>query len=253
MTGCFLSIIIPVYNEEIRLPNTLDTLISFLRSKEISFEVIIVENGSTDQTYRLAQNFAERNPEVRVLQEKSRGKGLAVQLGMQSARGEYCFMCDVDFSMPVDYITRFLPPYLCNYEFAIASREAPGSIRFNEPIYRHMIGRMFNILIRWIALPGFRDTQCGFKCFHMPEASILFNCQTITGWTFDVELLFLALKLRYRIIEVPIPWYYNPASKVHLVRDSIQMIRDILRIRINVWKGVYANCFTDLGNINNIK
>ena len=139
---------------------------------------------------------------------------------MLEAQGEYRIFCDVDFSMPVKEISRFIPPALPDMDVAIASREKNGAVRYNEPAYRHFIGRGFNTLVRWMALPGLQDTQCGFKCFREEVAERIFPLQTIDGWTFDVEVLFIARRMGYRIVEVPIPWYYNADSKVRVFKDS---------------------------------
>lgn len=239
MGSIFLSLIIPVYNEERRLPSTLENLCSFLGRQTYQAEVLLVENGSSDGTFALAQAYAQRYPQVHVLRAQARGKGLAVKMGMLAASGQYCFMCDADFSMPVSEINRFLPPQLPGCEIAIASREAPGAVRYNEPQYRHLVGRLYNFLIRMIAIPGLHDTQCGFKCFRADIARKLFRRQTIAGWSFDVEILFMARQLGYQIVEIPIPWYFNPDSKISVVRDSIRMALDLLHIRVNGRRGVY--------------
>lgn len=239
MTVPLLSIIIPAYNEERRLPGTLEQVLSFFQAQPYSTEVLVVENGSQDHTYDIAVDFSKRFNNLRVFQSKERGKGLAVRKGMLEATGEYRFMCDADLSMPIAEVNRFIPPALKNFEIAIASREAPGAVRYNEPGYRHFIGRGFNTLIRIIALPGLQDTQCGFKCFRGEIVNNLFRRQTLTGWSFDVELLFIARRLGYRTVEVPIPWYFNPESKVRVVRDSIRMGADLLAIRLNSWRGMY--------------
>lgn len=236
----FLSVIIPAYNEEHRLPATIGKISAYLEAQPYSYELIIVENGSQDGTFQVAQKFAEGNPNLRVLRESQRGKGLAVKLGMLEACGEYRFMCDADLSMPVTEISRFLPPALTEFDIAIASREGPGAIRYNEPAYRHFVGRVFNTMIRLIALPRLHDTQCGFKCFHQSVAEDLFRCQTLAGWSFDVEVLFIAEQRGYRIVELPIPWFFNPDSKVNVMQDSFQMAMDLLRIRLNGLRGEYA-------------
>lgn len=241
MPAPFLSIIIPAYNEENRLPVTLEQVLGFVKMQPYEAEVLVVENGSTDRTLELAQEFAREHPQICVIQEKEKGKGLAVRTGMLAARGRYRFMCDADFSMPVTEIPRFLPPALQNADVIIASREAPGAVRYREPVYRHIVGRVFNALIRLVALPDLHDTQCGFKCFRGEAAEVLFRCQTITGWSFDVEVLFLARKFGYRIVELPIPWYFNPNSKVSVLRDSLRMGIDLLRIRWNYLRGHYAS------------
>ena len=235
-----LSIIIPAYNEERRLPGSLEKIFAFLAEQSYTSEVLVVENGSRDRTLQVAQENALRHPNLRVLQNQERGKGLAVKLGMLEATGDYRFMCDADLSMPITEVNRFIPPALTEFDIAIASREAPGAIRYNEPAYRHFIGRGFNTLIRMITLPGLQDTQCGFKCFRGEVVKELFHRQTLTGWSFDVELLFIARQRGVSIVEIPIPWYYNPESKVRLLRDSIRMGTDLLTIRLNHWRGRYG-------------
>jgi dolichyl-phosphate beta-glucosyltransferase len=230
LTEPFLSIIIPAYNEEKRLPRALEQVFAFSHTQPYSVEILVVENGSHDRTLQIAREFAASNPELRVLQESRKGKGLAVRCGMLEAHGSYRFMCDADLSMPIDQITRFLPPDLDNFDIAIASREAPGAVRFNEPRYRHWGGRLINLIIRLLALPGLHDTQCGFKCFTASVAEDLFRFQTITGWSFDIELLFIARRRGYHILEVPILWYYSAESKMSVVQDALRMIVDIIGI-----------------------
>ena len=200
----------------------------------------MVENGSTDRTLEIAQDFAENRPQFRVLHESQAGKGLAVQRGMLEARGEYRFMCDADLSMPIEELSRFLPPQIEAPQIVIGSREAPGAVRYNEPEYRHFGGRLVNLVIRWLALPGLHDTQCGFKCFHGPLAEELFSVQTIGGWSFDVELLYVAQKWGVEIVELPIPWYFSADSKVKPVQDAVKLFFDILQVRRNARQGKYA-------------
>ncbi len=236
----FLSIVIPAHNEVHRLPGTLEKVLAFLRSQSYSAEVLVVENGSTDNTLALARAFQKANPDiVRVLHEERRGKGLAVQRGMLAARGEYRFLCDADLSMPIEELPRFLPPRLTNFDIAIGSRELPESRRFQEPAYRHLIGRMFNLMVQILALPGFRDTQCGFKCFRGEVADDVFRYQTMPGMSFDVEILFIARRRGYRIVEVPITWYFDPDSRVRLMHDSVRMAIDLFAIRWNALRGRY--------------
>jgi glycosyltransferase involved in cell wall biosynthesis len=236
----FLSIVIPAHNEEVRLPVTLQQVKDFAANQNYPLEVILVENGSRDCTLNIAQDFALGFPQMRVLRSELSGKGRAVRMGMLEARGEYRFMCDADFSMPVEEINRFLPPVLSGYDVAIASREAPGAARYAEPAYRHLVGRVYNAMIRLLALPGLNDTQCGFKCFRGTAAEALFPLQTLTGWSFDVEVLYIARRHNYKIVEVPIPWYFNAESKVRVWRDSLSMGTDLLKIRQNARRGLYG-------------
>lgn len=238
MSNPFLSIIIPAYNEQIRLSQTLESVASFLAAQPYEIEVLVVENASTDKTLQIAQSFADRYPNIRAIHEDLPGKGRAVKAGMLAANGEYRFFADADFSMPVNEIPRFLPPAI-DVPIAIASREAPGAIRYNEPFYRHLTGRVFNALIRSLVLPGLHDTQCGFKMFHANVAQDLFQRQTLMGWSFDVELLYIASLRGLPILEVPIPWYFNPESKINVLRDSWRMFRDLLTIRHNGQTGLY--------------
>lgn len=239
MSTPFLSIIIPAYNEETRLPGTLENINSFIRRQSYLVEVLVVENGSQDATLQIAEDFARSHSNFRALHVAERGKGLAVQRGMLEAAGEYRFMCDADLSMPVEQIARFLPPALGSYDIAIASREAPGAVRYHEPFYRHFGGRLINLMIRVLALPGLQDTQCGFKSFHASTAETLFRRMTLTGWAFDIEVLYIARQLGIGIIEVPIDWYFNPESKLNLFRDAFKMMADLLTIRRNARLGRY--------------
>lgn len=235
-----LSIILPAHNEQDRLPDSLTRILGFLAAQSLEAEILVVENGSTDRTAEVAETFARTHPGLRVLREIRRGKGLAVRRGILAATGDYRFICDVDLSMPIEQVTRFLPPALADTPIAIASREAPGAIRYDEPAHRHWVGRGFNLLVRLLAVPGLHDTQCGFKCFRADAAEELFRLQVLDGWTFDVEVLFLARRRGYRVAEIPIPWYYVPGSRVRLVRDSVAMLTDLLRIRWYAARGRYG-------------
>ncbi len=171
--------------------------------------------------------------------EPHRGKGGAVKAGMLASPAEYRFLCDADFSMPVDEVSRFLPPYLEGVDIAIGTREGPGAVRVGEPESRHVMGRVFNTVIQTLLLPGVADSQCGFKCFSAKAVDELFDRVTIDGFAFDVEVLFLARKAGYRIVDVPITWHYMDASKVSPVRDTIGMVNEVLRIRRNYVLGKY--------------
>ena len=236
----FFSIIIPAHNEEHRLPATLQTVDAYLARQAYSSEVLVVENGSQDFTAVVTEAFASEHPRVRLIRESRRGKGLAVRRGMLEAAGQYRFVCDADLSMPIEEVAKFLPPKLEAYEVAIGSREAPGARRYNEPAYRHVMGRVFNSLVKFFAVPGYEDTQCGFKCFRGEAAADIFSVQALDGMSFDVEALYIARKRGYRIVEVPIDWYYMSESRVRLVEDSLRMFSDILAIRRNWRTGKYA-------------
>jgi glycosyltransferase involved in cell wall biosynthesis len=236
----FLSLIVPAHNEEARLPESLPQIHAFLTAQPFSWEVVVVDSGSRDATAQVVRDFAARWSGLRLVQVERPGKGLAVRKGMLAAHGDYRFICDADLSMPIDQVPRFLPPQLLDADIAIASREAPGATRHDEPAYRHLVGRTFNFLVRRLTIPEIQDTQCGFKCFRRTAAEDLFRVQRLDGWTFDVEVLYIALRRGYRIVEVPIPWYYEPGSRVRVLRDSFTMFADLFRIRRNWRRGVYA-------------
>lgn len=235
----FLSIIIPAYNEETRLPDTLDRVGSFLIRQVYSSEILVIDNNSTDRTPEIIEDYATRYANLIKLSEKTQGKGAAVKRGMLEGRGEFLFMCDADLSMPIEEINKFLPPQLENVDIAIASREAPGAIRYEEPQFRHLGGRLMNYFIQLLALPGLNDTQCGFKCFRSQVAKDLFQYQTLAGWSFDIEILYIARLRGYQITEMPIPWTYHQESKVNPFQDAFKILLDINRIRQNKNQGIY--------------
>jgi dolichyl-phosphate beta-glucosyltransferase len=235
----FLSIVIPAFNEANRLPDTLRKINAYLTAQDYLSEIIVVENGSSDGTYQIVNDMQSEICCLTVLHEDRRGKGWAVQQGMFKARGDYRFICDADLSMPIEEIAKFMPPLELSAPIAIGSREAPGAVRYDEPQYRHLIGRVFNWLVRILLIRGLNDTQCGFKLFREDTVNAIFPQLTITGWTFDVEALFIAQKLGFKIVEIPIDWHHHPHSTVKVFRDSFRMGIDLLKIRINDLRGKY--------------
>ena len=237
----FLSVIIPAYNEETRIAESLRKVVAYLAAQSYTWEVAVVDDGSTDATASLVKAVAEEHPNVHLISVPHGGKGWAVNRGMLWTSGEYRFLCDADLSMPIEQLSRFLPPDAPPFDIAVGSRETPGSRRIGEPSLRHIMGRVYNLLVRMLAVPGLSDTQCGFKCFRGQVAQGLFPVQRLFGFSFDVEILFLARKGRLRISEVPIDWYYRPESKVRAYRDSLAMSADILKIRWHCLRGRYKS------------
>ena len=235
-----LSIVIPALNEERRLPQAIQKLTCYLDAQSIRAEVLIVENGSTDRTPAIADESALQDARFRALHLPARGKGGAVRSGVLASQGQIVVFCDADFSMPVEEISALYAAIANGADVAIASREAPGAKRIGEPWRRHLMGRVFNALVRVLAVPGISDTQCGFKAFARGPARDLFNRQILNGWAFDVEVLFLARRAGYRIREVPVTWRYDASSRVRPVHDTIAMLRELLVIRWNHLAGRYA-------------
>jgi glycosyltransferase involved in cell wall biosynthesis len=238
VTSPFLSIVIPAHNEEKRLPQTLEQVFAFLKTRSYPAEVLVVENGSRDRTFEVAEAFAREHPSLRVIREEQPGKGRAVRRGMLEARGEMRFMCDADLSMSIEQIDQFLAP-APHADILIGSREARGAVREEEPLYRHLGGRLINITIRLLILPRLNDTQCGFKAFSAAAAEKVFPLQTLPGWSFDIEVLYIARRLGLTIHEVPIRWRFHPDTKLSAVKDALRMVRDIFQIRWNALRGKY--------------
>lgn len=235
----FLSVVIPAYNEESRIGDTLRSAIDYLGTQAYTWDVLVVDDGSTDDTARVVEEFAEADPRIGLLSVSHGGKGWAVRNGMLRSKAEYRFLCDADLSMPIEQVDRFLPPAMEECDIAIGSRELPGAHRIGEPSRRHLMGRVFNGLVRLVVVPGISDTQCGFKCFRGPVAEGLFGSQLLSGFAFDVEMLFLARRRGLRIVEVPIDWHYRSLSRVRAFRDSLSMLMDVMKVRWNHWRGRY--------------
>ena len=176
---------------------------------------------------------------VRLLRREHFGKGWAVRAGMLEARGGYRFMCDADLAMPIEWLSNFLEKMDQGADIVIGSREAEGARRLDEPFYRHVMGKVFNWVIRAVAVRGFRDTQCGFKCFREEAATQLFSRQRIRRMGFDVEILYLALKMGYSVVEMPVEWRYQTGSKVRPGVDTVDMVKDTFLIRLRDILGRY--------------
>jgi dolichyl-phosphate beta-glucosyltransferase len=232
-----ISIIIPAFNEEDRIGRSLEKLAAFLKTRKEDFEVIVVDDASTDNTKKIAEGFIGKIPNFRVLRlEKSpyAGKGLAVHDGILDAKGDVVLFTDADFSTPIEEIDKLLEKINAGADIAIGSRAIERStVKKHQGILREYMGRTFNIFVQNITgLRGIVDTQCGFKAFKMPDCHSLFEDEKIFDFGFDVELLFLARKKGLKIAEVPTIWYNDPRSTVHPIKDSYRMFLDLIKIRL---------------------
>jgi len=235
----FLSVIIPAYNEERRLAGNLKQIMEYFGTQNYTSEVILVDDGSSDRTPDIVKELMKEYATLRLVRVAHGGKGHACRQGVFASHGNWLFLCDSDLSMPIEEFAKFLPLFQSDYQIVIASREVPGARRYGEPFHRHLMGRAFNSVVRILAVRGIRDTQCGFKCFRSDVAREVFSMQTINGWGFDVEILFVAQKRGYRIAEVPVNWYYWGHSKVKPIQDAMSMFCEIWQVRLNDWRGYY--------------
>ena len=245
----YLSVIIPAYNEE---PNfekgAIDDVPKYLKKQKYQWEVLIVDDGSDDKTAELASEFAKKHENVRVIKNPHQGKAETVKTGVREANGELILFTDFDQATPLYEVERLLP-YFPENDIVIGSRQLPGAKREKEPLYRHIMGLGFNLLVQAIAIRGIWDTQAGFKAFKAPVAKELFESlkvyskgKTVQGalvTAFDVELLFIAKKKHYKIKEVPIIWHHVATSRVSPIKDSLRMLRDVIKVRMNDFKGAY--------------
>jgi dolichyl-phosphate beta-glucosyltransferase len=231
----FLSVIVPAYNEENRLGPTLERVKEYLGQQDYTSEIIVVDNGSRDRTIEVAKAAG-----VGVLEEPRRGKGAAVRTGLIAASGDYVLFSDADLSTPIEEVEKLLAARKTGYDVAIASRGLPESkLVKRQPWYREMVGRVGNLLVRLVAVRGIADTQCGFKLFPRDIAQRVFPAQRLTGAAFDVEVLFIVQHMGWRIAEVPVTWIDSPDTRFNRVRDSLDALKDLVRIRVNWLLGRY--------------
>jgi dolichyl-phosphate beta-glucosyltransferase len=235
-----LSIIIPSFNEELRLPGSLERIASYIREKRPNTEVIVVDDGSTDRTAAVAESWREKISQLRVLSNgANRGKGFSVRHGSLQARGGVILFTDADLSSPIEEGEKLFAA-LESHDVAIGSRAVDRSlIEVHESLFREFAGIIFNRIVRVILRLPFVDTQCGFKAFRRERCRIIFEQQTIERFGFDPELLYLARHHGLSIKEVPVRWAHSPATKVNMFRDSVQMFLDVLVIRWSALRGRY--------------
>jgi glycosyltransferase involved in cell wall biosynthesis len=242
-----ISIVIPAYNEEARLPQTLERVLAYLSRTARGSEILIVNDGSQDRTAEIAAAFVRLHsggPVRLALLENpgNRGKGFSVRRGMLEARGEWVLFSDADLSSPIEECEKLLEEARSGgYDVVIGSRALDRSlIGVHQSVFRENAGRIFNALMRLTTGLPFRDTQCGFKLFRRPAAREIFRRQRLERFGFDVEILYLARKLGFKTAEVPVRWNHSEGTKVSMLGDSLEMLFDLWRVRCNDWSGLYA-------------
>jgi len=225
-----ISIVIPAYNEEFRLPSTLNTILDFTSNRSEDFELIVVDDGSRDNTVQVAKKFQGK---VRVLTlDRNSGKGAAVRRGMLEATGDFLFFSDADLSTPIAELDKLLNELKNSCDIAIGSRAIDfSSIKIHQPFYREFMGKTFNQIVQLLVVKGIKDTQCGFKGFRNETAKDVFNKSKIDGFGFDVEILYIARRIGYKIKEISVEWFNDEQSKINPIIDSFKMLLEIVRIR----------------------
>lgn len=229
----YLSLVIPAYNEALRLAPSLMRILEYLATQPYTWEIVIVDDGSSDDTAAVARGLLEGKADYRILRnEPNRGKAMSVKRGLLEGRGKVLLFSDADLSTPIEESAKLLAEIEAGADIAIASRQLPESkLSIHQPWYRELAGKMFGWLNQAVLLPGIPDSQCGFKAFRREAAHAVLDRQKVTGWVFDAELLYIARKLGLRIAQVPVTWVNDPASKVKMLRDGFKMTADLFRIR----------------------
>jgi dolichyl-phosphate beta-glucosyltransferase len=241
-----ISIVVPAYNESTRLGRTLDQILDFVRECEWAAEIIVVDDGSRDGTAELVREYARHNAIVRLVQNPgNRGKGYSVRNGVLHARGAIILFSDADLSSPIEEATKLIEALEAGADVAIGSRWVQSELQTHrQSVARQMMGRAFNVLLRLLLSLDFKDTQCGFKAFRRGAAHALFSSQTIEGWGFDPEILFLARRMGLKVAEVPVVWAHDEGTRIHPIVDGSKMAIEIMRIRWNSILGKYGDAAT---------
>ena len=245
------SIVIPTYQEADKITSSLTKIVGFMRDFSKSFEIVVVDDGSKDNTADIVEEYIKSNPEIKLIRNPHKGKSQTVIAGMRNAAADLIYMCDADLSTPIEELKKLsLWIKEHDYDIVIGSREGAGARRIGEPYYRHLMGRIFNWYIQVMAVPGVTDSQCGFKLFKAEVIKEIISKLVVYKETpeeieqafwgaFDVEILFIARKAGYRIKELPVTWHYIEHVGRSLFSNSIKMAWDVLKIRLNSFKGAY--------------
>jgi dolichyl-phosphate beta-glucosyltransferase len=233
-----VSVVVPAFNESLRIGPTLDRIAEYFERGRVSIEILAVDDGSTDETAAVARAHGARV----ISFERNRGKGAAVRAGVLASRGAAILFTDADLSTPIEQFRPLQEKLLEGGDVVIGSRAIAGSkLEVRQPWYRETMGKCFNWTLRKLLPLEFRDSQCGFKLFRAAPARRLFEAARIDGFAFDAEILFLAARFGYRVAEIPVPWFNSLPSRVDPLRHSLEMLRDLLRIRLFDLRGAYAS------------
>jgi len=241
MSEIYYSCIVPVYNESGRFDRGIAAIHHYLERAGHPYEIVIVDDGSEDDTLSLGEKFAEGKTNVKVISYKpNRGKGAAVKVGVMEAAGQYVFFSDIDLSVPIEYIEQFMPVLENGTDVVIGTRRtSDATIAVHQPWYREFLGEIFRRMVRAFFVPEVTDFTCGFKSFKADVAREVFKRSRITGWTFDAETIFIADKLGYHIKEIPVVWSNEEGTKVRVVRAAVNSLLELFRIKVNHWRGLY--------------
>lgn len=237
-----ISVVIPVYNEAERIARVVADVRAYLQGHFDAFEIIVVDDGSADQSATIVASLAETDPVIRRTSfPENRGKGACIKAGIMAAKYDLVYMCDADLAAPIEELGIYVPWAVQGYDIVIGSRAAAGAeIVIPQPWYRKLMGTVFNRAVQLIVLKGISDTQCGFKLFRRDAARRIAERSRIDRFSFDVEMLFLARQMGFRVKEVGVRWINDPDSRVRIVADSMVMLKDLVRIRWNHFRGRYA-------------
>jgi glycosyltransferase involved in cell wall biosynthesis len=246
------SLVIPAYNESSRIRPTLDEILRYAAQQKWDAEILVVDDGSGDDTAALVREYARAHPQIQLVQNPgNRGKGYSVRNGMLHARGDICLFTDADLSSPIAEAEKLFDAIRQGADVAIGSRWLRAELQTErQPLYRQAFGRIFNMLLRLVLGLHFRDTQCGFKAFRREAAQRIFPLQRIERWGFDPEILFLARRMDLKTIEVPVIWAHREGTRLHPFHDGLRMFGDVMRIRWNALTGAYsAHAIASRGNL----
>lgn len=237
----YLSLVIPSYNESEVLSKNIEKALSYFTGKDYVFEIIVIDDGSSDKTKDLLSNISKNHCNIKSIYNiQNRGKGFSVKTGVLNAQGEYILFSDADFSTPIEELEKLMPNFTQGYDIVVGSRSIKNSqVLLKQSWIRQSMGKIFNFLARLLGLVNMKDTQCGFKCFRKDAAKRIFKLQRLNGFCFDVEVLTIAKRLGYQIKEEPVVWINRVNSRVRIIRDSLSMFFDLFRIRSSILLGRY--------------